>query len=76
MLLHNLVASLLCLPILVKADILPAEGVEQAKTQAELKCVNGCLVLSPSELASVEAGFKAALQKAYEAGLKGWNKSS
>jgi hypothetical protein len=61
---------------LVHADIRPAEGVEQAKAQAELKCVEGCLVLSPAEIAATEEGIKEALQKAYEAGLKGWNSRS
>lgn len=65
-----------CLPIIAQAQLVPAEGVEDAVKQATAKCVEGCLVLSPEDIAELQTRIDAAMQKAYEAGLKGWNTSS
>lgn len=58
------------------AQIVPAENVAQAKKQAETKCKEGCLVLSPAEIAAIEMGIQEAIQRAYQEGLKGWSKAS
>ena len=53
-----------------------ANSVEQAKKLAESKCTQGCLIFSPQEIQNIETNIAAAIQKAYEAGLKGWGKQS
>lgn len=53
-----------------------AGSVAEAKKLTETRCVQGCLVLSPQEIANIESNIKAAIQQAYEAGLRGWGKQS
>lgn len=56
----------------VRAQLSPAMGVEDAKKQAEVKCIEACLILSKEDLALLEQSFKRQIQKAYEAGVRGW----
>lgn len=58
------------------SQLIPAEGTEAAIKQAQEKCKEACLVLSPEEIAWLQAQIDAAMQKAYEAGLKGWASAS
>jgi hypothetical protein len=58
------------------AEIVPAESVKDAQVQAEAKCKEGCLVLSPAEITELEIAIQMAIQEAYQAGLKGWSKAS
>ena len=60
----------------VHAEIEPSTSVKEAQAMAETKCVKGCVVLSPEEVAAIENGINAAVLKAYEAGLRGWSKAS
>tara|TARA_R110000822_G_scaffold9207_8_gene35881 strand:+ start:190 stop:429 length:240 start_codon:yes stop_codon:yes gene_type:complete len=49
-------------------------SVKEAQEQAAVKCSEGCLVLSPSEIAAIEETMQKAIQEAYQAGLRGWSK--
>ena len=71
-----LTTVLLALSTAVSAEIVPAESVDEAKKQAELKCKEGCLVLAPAEIAAIEMNIQLALEEAYQAGLKSWSKHS
>ena len=71
-----LVSLFLFLSLSSFAQIEPSASVEEAKSLVEKKCVKGCLVLSPEEVANIEKGINAAVLKAYEAGLRGWSKAS
>jgi hypothetical protein len=51
-------------------EIVPATTVQEAQKQAEIKCVKGCLVLSPAEIAAIEQGIKEAMQDAFLKGRK------
>ena len=67
---------LMLLAFSVHAEIAPSTSVKEAQLLAETKCVKGCVVLSPEEVANIENGINAAVLKAYEAGLRGWSKAS
>lgn len=51
-----------------------ASSVKEAQEQAEEKCAEGCIVLSPAEMAAIEAYIQQTVQEAYQAGLRGWSK--
>ena len=51
-----------------------ASSVAEAQAQAALKCVNGCVVLSPAEIIAIQQSIQNAIQKAYQAGLDNWDK--
>ena len=51
-----------------------ASSVAEAQAQAALKCVNGCVVLSPAEIIAIQSSIQNAIQKAYQAGLDNWDK--
>lgn len=53
-----------------------SQNIEQAQKQVLVKCIDGCLILSPIEVARLEAAMKSEIQRAYQAGLNGWNKVS
>lgn len=53
-----------------------ASSMKEAHEQVASKCLSGCLVLSPKEVASLEGAIQKAIQEAYEAGLRGWSKST
>ena len=55
---------------------IPVTNVEQAHKQVLVKCQEGCLILSPTEVARLEWAMKSEIQRAYKAGLNGWNKAS
>lgn len=67
---------LLTLSLSAVSDIVPAVGVEDAKKQAEDKCKEGCLILTPAETAAIEQGIQEAVERAYKAGLNGWSSIS
>lgn len=67
---------LLSCSLTVLAQIVPAEGVEDAKKQVEDKCKQGCLILTPAEIAAIELGIQEAVERAYKAGLNGWSTAS
>lgn len=67
---------LLSAPALLLSQPIIAMSVAEAQKQAEVKCVEGCVVLSPTEMAAVETSIQEAIQEAYQAGLKGWNKAA
>ena len=71
-----LVSLILLFSLSVHSEIEPSASVKEAQLAAETKCVKGCLVLSPEEVAAIEKGINAAVLKAYEAGLRGWSKVS
>jgi hypothetical protein len=54
----------------------PAMSVEEAMRQVVVKCTTGCLVLSPSDLAKLEAYIQEMGQQAYTAGIEGCRKDS
>ena len=64
--------GLLIFPLMGFAQAM-SPTVADAQKQVEAKCVNGCLVLSPDEIAAIEASIQEAVQKAYKAGLRGWS---
>lgn len=76
MLKHLVYLTFLLFPFIAQAQLVPAEGIKDAVEQATAKCSLGCLILSPEDITELQARIDAALQKAYEAGLKGWNTSS
>jgi hypothetical protein len=67
---------LLLFPLIATAQPVVALSVAEAQKQAEEKCTEGCVVLSPAEMASIEASIQEAMQQAYQSGLKGWNKAA
>ena len=71
-----LVSLILLFSLSAQAEIEPSASVKEAQALAEKKCTQGCLVLSPEEVAAIEKGINAAVLKAYEAGLRGWSKAS
>lgn len=58
------------------SSLVPAESVEEGVKQAQAKCKEACLVLSPEEIAWLQEQIDLAMQRAYEAGLKGWASAS
>ena len=48
----------------------PANSIAEAKAQAEIKCKQTCLVLSPDEIAAIEMGIHLQMQKAFNEGRK------
>jgi len=69
-----LLSCSLALPAL--AEITPSATVEEGKAAAEAKCKEGCIVLSPADIAELEALIQLELEKAYQAGLRGWASAS
>ena len=67
---------LLSIATLSQAQLVPAESVADAVKQAEQKCSTGCLVLSPEQIAALQAALDAAIQKAYLAGQRHWANAS
>jgi hypothetical protein len=53
-----------------------ASSVKEAQEQAAIKCSEGCVVLSPSEMAAIETYIQQTVQEAYQAGLRGWSKAA
>ncbi len=66
--------ALSCLTAL--AEPVVAEGTAAAKAAAEVKCVKACLIMDEEDVAKLSAQVDAAIQEAYQAGLKGWSKVS
>lgn len=75
-LLKSLMVGLVLSVVMVTPFAQDATSIAEAKQQAEQKCAQGCLVLSPQEIKNIEANIEAAIQKAYQEGLKGWSKVS
>jgi hypothetical protein len=69
----HLAAILLFISLNASAQITPAANEQEGVEQAKEKCENGCLVLSREEVAAIEEALKREVQKAYEAGLRGWS---
>ena len=67
---------LLSFPLIATAQPVVALSVAEAQEQAAAKCSEGCVVLSPSEMASIEAYIQQTVQEAYQAGLRGWSKAA
>jgi hypothetical protein len=68
--------ALLSFPLVALSQTTGASSVAEAQKQAEEKCVVGCVVLSPSEMAAIEAYIQQTVQEAYQAGLRGWSKAA
>lgn len=68
--------ALLSFPLAALAQPVVALSMVEAHKQVEDKCKEGCVVLSPAEMASIEAYIQETVQQAYQAGLKGWNKAA
>ena len=51
-------------------DIIPSDNVKDAKKQVEQKCKSGCLVLSPEDIAKIDASINAAVERARAAALE------
>ena len=51
-------------------------SIKEAEKQILVKCNNGCLILSPSEMEHLDNYIKQEIQKAYLAGQRGWSKAS
>jgi len=58
------------------AEPVVAEGVDAAKAAVEAKCAKACLIMDEEDVAKLSAQVDAAIQEAYQAGLKGWSKAS
>jgi hypothetical protein len=67
---------LLSFPLVALAQPVVALSTAEAHKQVEEKCTEGCVVLSPADMASIEASIQEAIQQAYQSGLKGWNKAT
>ena len=70
----NVLAIVLLSCSVASAQIVVSSSVEEAQAQAALKCVNGCVVLSPEEIIAIQSSIHNAIQKAYQSGLYNWDK--
>lgn len=71
MLFKTLISTvLLSLSLSAAAQIEAAGSVEEAKAQAEIKCKQGCVVLSPAEVAAIEDGIRRLAEQAF---FEGYN---
>ncbi len=71
-----LLSLTLLLALQARAEIVVSNSVKEAQLAAETKCKEQCIVLSPQDIAELEANIQAAVQEAYKAGLKGWSSAS
>jgi hypothetical protein len=62
-------------PLIASGEFVIATSVEEAQKQAEVKCVQGCLVLSPAEMEALNIVINKTIQDAYQSGLRGWSKA-
>jgi hypothetical protein len=70
----NVIALVLLSCSVASAQIVVSSSVAEAQAQAALKCVNGCVVLSPAEIIAIQSSIHKAIQKAYQSGLDNWDK--
>jgi hypothetical protein len=67
--LASIVALLSLLTFAAYSQITGSANIEEAKAAVEKKCINGCIVLSREDMATLEGQINEALQEAYKIGL-------